>query len=61
MSDMQMSDPDAGGAGDEFVDAPGSAEPPAPTPEEVAAIAGEDNDRREAYGSPTEPPDSDVP
>ena len=61
MSDVQMSDPDAGGAGDEFVDAPGTAEPPPPTREEAAAIAGEDEDRREAYGSPTEPPDSEIP
>lgn len=61
MTDMQMSDPDAGGAGDEFVDAPGTAEPPAPTEEEVKAIAGEDDDRREAYGAPMEPPDSDIP
>ncbi len=61
MTDMQMSDPDAGGAGDEFVDAPGTAEPPAPTQQEARAIAGEDDDRRGAYGSPTDPPDSDVP
>lgn len=51
MSDPQMSDADAGGAADEFIDVPDTADPMAPAEPTVPLEARDDENRRDVFGS----------
>ncbi|MDQ1397275.1 MAG: hypothetical protein QOG64_2534 [Acidimicrobiaceae bacterium] len=61
MSDPQMSDADAGGAADEFIDVPDTADPMPPAEPTVPLESRKDDTRREAFGSPVSEKDRDIP